>query len=75
VIEKRRRWVVRRKLDRWKIAEIAEALRVSEKTVDRWCNVYRKYGIELILGGTVTVCSRTRQQKFARIVRLEVVAA
>ena len=45
-VEKRRRWIVRRRLDGWRIAEIAEALRVSEKTVDRWCSVYRKYGWE-----------------------------
>ena len=45
-IEKRRRWMVRRRLDGWKIDEIAEALRVSEKTVDRWCGIHRKHGWE-----------------------------
>jgi transposase InsO family protein len=45
-VEKRRRWIVRRRLDGWKIVEIADALRVNEKTVDRWCSVYRKYGWE-----------------------------
>jgi transposase len=45
-VEKRRRWMIRRRLDGWKIPEITEALRVSEKTVDRWCSVYRKYGRE-----------------------------
>jgi transposase InsO family protein len=43
-IEKRRRWIVRRRLDGWKIDDIAEALRVSEKTVDRWWSLYRKQG-------------------------------
>ena len=43
-VEKRRRWIVRRKLEGWKISEIAEALRVNEKTVDRWCSIHRKYG-------------------------------
>lgn len=39
---RRRRWIVRRRLEGWKITDIASALRVSEKTVDRWCAVYRK---------------------------------
>lgn len=38
----RRRWIVRRRLEGWKIRNIADALRVSEKTVDRWWGVYRK---------------------------------
>lgn len=38
----RRRWIIRRRLEGWKIKEIADALRVSEKTVDRWWSVYRK---------------------------------
>jgi transposase InsO family protein len=42
--EKRRRWIVRRRLEGWKIQHIATALRTSEKTVDRWCRVYRKHG-------------------------------
>ncbi len=45
-IEKRRRWMIRRRLDGWKIDEIAEALQVSEKTVDRWCSIHRKTGWE-----------------------------
>ena len=45
-IEKRRRWIIRRRLQGWKINEIAEALRVNEKTVDRWCSVHRKLGWE-----------------------------
>ena len=45
-IEKRRRWIVRRRLDGWKIDDIAEALRVNEKTVDRWWSLYRKQGWE-----------------------------
>lgn len=43
-VEKRRRWMVRRRLEGWKIDRIAEALRVSEKTVDRWCSIHRKQG-------------------------------
>jgi transposase InsO family protein len=43
-VEKRRRWIVRRKLEGWKISDIAEALRVNEKTVDRWCAIHRKQG-------------------------------
>jgi len=31
---RRRRWIIRRKLEGWKVNEIADALRVSEKTVD-----------------------------------------
>jgi putative transposase len=41
---RRRRWIVHRRLEGWKIDDIAEALRVSEKTVDRWCGIHRKYG-------------------------------
>ena len=43
-VERERRWMVRRRLEGWKIDEIAEALQVSEKTVDRWCSVHRKQG-------------------------------
>jgi transposase len=43
-IEKKRRWIVRRRLEGWKIDDIAEALQVSEKTVDRWWSLYRKQG-------------------------------
>jgi len=39
---RRRRWIIRRRLEGWKITDIATALRVSEKTVDRWWAVYRK---------------------------------
>jgi transposase InsO family protein len=45
-VVRRRRWIVRRKLEGWKIDRIAEALQVSEKTVDRWCGIHRKYGWE-----------------------------
>jgi len=38
--------MVRRRLEGWKINDIAEALRVNEKTVDRWCSIHRKYGWE-----------------------------
>ena len=40
---KRRRWMVRR-LEGRKVDEIAFALRINEKTVDRWWSVYRKQG-------------------------------
>jgi transposase InsO family protein len=43
-IEKRRRWIIHRRLQGWKINDIAETLRVNEKTVDRWCTIHRKYG-------------------------------
>jgi len=43
---RRRRWIVHRRLEGWKINDIAEVLRVSEKTVDRWCNTHRKHGWE-----------------------------
>jgi transposase InsO family protein len=43
-ILRRRRWIVRRRLEGWKIADIAEALHVNEKTVDRWLSIHRKYG-------------------------------
>ena len=39
---RRRRWIVRRRLEGWRIRDIADALRISEKTVDRWWSVYRK---------------------------------
>jgi transposase InsO family protein len=42
--EKRRRWIVHRRLEGWRIQDIATALRTNEKTVDRWCSVYKKYG-------------------------------
>jgi len=40
---RRRRWIVRRKLEGWKVSKIASALRISEKTVDRWWGLYRKH--------------------------------
>jgi transposase InsO family protein len=43
---RRRRWIIHRRLEGWKIKEIAETLRISEKTVDRWCAVHRKDGWE-----------------------------
>jgi putative transposase len=42
--EKRRRWIVHRRLEGWRIQDIATAQRTNEKTVDRWCSVYKKYG-------------------------------
>ena len=41
---KKRRWIVRRRLEGSKVDEIASALRINEKTVDRWWRVYRKQG-------------------------------
>jgi DNA-directed RNA polymerase specialized sigma24 family protein len=38
----RRRWIIRRRLEGWKIKDIADALRISEKTVHRWWSIYRK---------------------------------
>jgi len=48
-ILQRRRWIVHRRLKGWKITDIAEALQMSEKTVDRWCRIHRKYGWEGLL--------------------------
>jgi transposase InsO family protein len=45
-ILRRRRWIIRRRLDGWKVNEIADALEISEKTVDRWWRLYRKEGWE-----------------------------
>jgi len=42
--EKRRRWIVHRRLEGWKVQDIATALRQNEKTVDRWWSIYRKHG-------------------------------
>jgi len=42
--EKKRRWIIHRRLEGWKIQDIATGLRSSEKTVDRWCSVYKKHG-------------------------------
>jgi transposase InsO family protein len=43
---RRRRWIIRRRLEGWKVNDIADALRISEKTVDRWWRLYRKEGWE-----------------------------
>ena len=43
---KRRRWIIRRKLDGWKTNDIATALRIDERTVYRWWRLYRKNGWE-----------------------------
>jgi transposase len=43
---KRRRWIIRRRLEGKEVDEIASALRICEKTVDRWWRVYRKQGRE-----------------------------
>jgi len=45
-ILRRRRWIVRRKLDGWRSIEIATALRTDERTVYRWWSLYRKHGWE-----------------------------
>ena len=41
---RRRRWIVRRRLEGWTVPRIAEALKVSEKTVDRWWGLARNMG-------------------------------
>ena len=41
---RRRRWIIRRKLQSWRSMEIATALRIDERTVYRWWRVYRKEG-------------------------------
>ncbi|MBS7622975.1 helix-turn-helix domain-containing protein [Candidatus Bathyarchaeota archaeon] len=43
---RRRRWIIYRRLEGWKIVDIAETLGVSVKTVDRWCRIHRKHGWE-----------------------------
>ena len=43
---RRRRWIIHKKQEGWKIKDIANALRVTEKTVYRWCSIHRKYGWE-----------------------------
>jgi len=42
--EKKRRWITHRRLEGWKVQGIATALRTNEKTIDRWCSVYKKQG-------------------------------
>jgi len=43
---RRRRWIIHRKLQGWRSAEVATALRIDERTVYRWWRVYRKQGWE-----------------------------
>ena len=43
---RRRRWIINRKLQGWRSTEIATALRIDERTVYRWWQVYRKQGWE-----------------------------
>ena len=43
---RRRRWIIRRKLENWKSREIAAAMRIDERTVYRWWQAYRKHGWE-----------------------------
>jgi len=43
---RRRRWIVRRKLDGWKTGDIATVLQIDERTVYRWWSLYRKKGWE-----------------------------
>jgi len=43
---RRRRWIIRRKLEHWTGGRIATALRIDERTVYRWWRVYRKEGWE-----------------------------
>ena len=43
---RRRRWIIRRKLDGWRSRDIATALHINERTVYRWWSLYRKQGWE-----------------------------
>ena len=43
---RKRRWIIRRKLQGWRSNDIATALRIDERTVYRWWRVYRKEGWE-----------------------------
>src|SRR3972149_5355012 len=43
---RRRRWIIRRKLEHWKSGKIATALRIDERTVYRWWRGYRSEGRE-----------------------------
>ena len=43
---RQRRWIINRKLERWRSTEIATALRIDERTIYRWWRVYRKQGWE-----------------------------
>jgi len=43
---RRRRWIVRRKLEGWTSSKVATALRIDERTVYRWWSLYRKQGWE-----------------------------
>jgi transposase len=43
---RRRRWIVRRKLDGWNNKVIASHLKISERTVIRWWVAYQWHGWE-----------------------------
>jgi transposase len=42
--EKTRRCITHRRLEEWKVQDIATALRTNEKTIDRWYSVCKKHG-------------------------------
>ncbi len=42
---RRRRWIVKRKIDGWTNSAIANHLGISERTVIRWHNTYKQYGL------------------------------
>jgi transposase InsO family protein len=44
--EKRKRWIIKRKIMGWNTAVIASHLRISERTVLRYWEAYRKYGYD-----------------------------
>ena len=64
--------MVRRRLEGWKIDRIAEALRVSEKTVDRWCSIHGKHGWEglRVKSRTPHTYCKTPQETAELILRL-----
>lgn len=41
---RKRRWIVRGKLEGWTNSTIAEHLRINERTVIRWYNAYKQCG-------------------------------
>ena len=41
---RRRKWIVRRKLEGWSNSKIAEHLRISERTAIRWFDAYKQHG-------------------------------
>ena len=43
---RRRRWIVRRKMEGWRAVDVSTALRIDERTVYRWWHLYRKQGWE-----------------------------